>query len=470
VRADRASARALWRATSVLALGLAAPAVLAQETTPTAPAQPTAPGPLAQAATDLGLDLTQPLNLQQCTALMIAAHPNVAAALAQLQASQASLEAARAALFPTLDFQADYTTTQQAARQVQTGGTIITVSGGKFTNQNQTVTLSYVFWRTGRDEPIAQARHYLEAAEAGQRDTERLLEFGVAQAFFNLLAARRLDDVAREQVASWEEHIKMVQAQIDAGSAAPVDIHTVRASLAQARLSLIQADNAVASNQAQLQAALGSAREAVNVQGDFAPPSGMLLLDEAQSLALENRPDLQEAAANIAASELSVRLARLGTQPNFNITGEAQYGRYSGLLSHTWTLFGQVTYPIFDGNQGRSQVKQAKANLAAQKAQLDASRNTVLVNVQTQWLAIREAAESIASTQEAVAEARAALDAATGRYQANRGIILEVTDAQLALNQAEVSAVQALYNYHTADAALTEAIGGLAVRTVGPPE
>ena len=455
-----ASTRALWRAACLVGLVAAATVAVSQE-------QPA--GPLAQAAGELGLDLTQPLSLQQCTALAIVAHPDIAAAVADLEASQAALTQARAGLFPSVELSADYSVVKQAARQVQTGGQVITVSGGEFTDQNQRATLSYTFWRTGRDQPIAQARRYLEAAEASRRDAERRLEYTVAQAFFNVLAARRLADVAREQVASWQEHLNMVQAQIDAGSAAPVDVHTVRADLAQARLSQIQADNSVASSQAQLRASLGSVGEAVQVQADFAPPSGMLLLDEAQQLALAHRPDLQQLAANLAATKLAVRVAQLGTQPSFSFSGQAEYGRYSGFLADSWGLFGQVTYPLFDGHLTQSRVRQAKANLTAQGAGLASVRNSVLVEVETQWLAIREAAERIAASQEGVAEARTALDVARGRYP-DLAIILEVTDAQLQLNTAEVNAVQALYDYHVADAALTQAIGGLAVRALGPPE
>jgi outer membrane protein len=64
-------------------------------------------------------------------------------------------------------------------------------------------------------------------------------------------------------------------------------------------------------------------------------------------------------------------------------------------------------------------------------------------------------------TEELVKEARLAFNLAQGRYQIGLASIVEVTQAQLNLTQAEIENVSAIYDYKNTYAALQYTIGAL---------
>jgi outer membrane protein TolC len=70
-----------------------------------------------------------------------------------------------------------------------------------------------------------------------------------------------------------------------------------------------------------------------------------------------------------------------------------------------------------------------------------------------------EADERIQAAQVAVASAQENFRLAQGRFDAGVGTILELTDAQLALTQAQNTEAQALADYRIALARLDRAVG-----------
>ncbi len=70
-----------------------------------------------------------------------------------------------------------------------------------------------------------------------------------------------------------------------------------------------------------------------------------------------------------------------------------------------------------------------------------------------------EAAERYGATQKAVESAQENLRLAQGRYDAGVGTILDLTDAQLSLTNAEADQVRALTDHKLALAALDRAVG-----------
>ena len=75
------------------------------------------------------------------------------------------------------------------------------------------------------------------------------------------------------------------------------------------------------------------------------------------------------------------------------------------------------------------------------------------------YLDVKAAWEFIRASKKALEAARENYRLAQGRYQVGVGSIIEVTDAQVQYSQADLTYVQALYDYRTAEARLDKAIG-----------
>ena len=120
-------------------------------------------------------------------------------------------------------------------------------------------------------------------------------------------------------------------------------------------------------------------------------------------------------------------------------------------LALSWTL---NLGPLVPG-----EVRVARAQLASVSAQLDGLHVQVRVDVETAQLAVKAARESLVAAVQARDAADTQLRLANGRYKTGVGNAVEVSDAQLAADQAGAQAVQAQLNLDTARAQLVEALG-----------
>jgi outer membrane protein len=81
--------------------------------------------------------------------------------------------------------------------------------------------------------------------------------------------------------------------------------------------------------------------------------------------------------------------------------------------------------------------------------------------VRAAWVTATTAYQRIPVTEDLLKQAQLALDLAQERYQLGLASIVEITQAQLNLTQAQIENVSARYEYQTAYAALQYTIGAL---------
>ena len=81
------------------------------------------------------------------------------------------------------------------------------------------------------------------------------------------------------------------------------------------------------------------------------------------------------------------------------------------------------------------------------------------LDVEQAYIAVTEAAERIGATGKAVESAEENLRLAQGRYDAGVGTILDLTDAQLALTNAQADQVRGLHDHKVFLARLEKAVG-----------
>ncbi len=118
-----------------------------------------------------------------------------------------------------------------------------------------------------------------------------------------------------------------------------------------------------------------------------------------------------------------------------------------------------VTIPIFEGFLNVYSVQSAKAQIRATQANAEGLRQDISKEVDQGYLDLKAAWDVIRATTKALEAARENFRLAQGRYKVGVGSIIEVTDAQVQLFQADLRHVQAMYDYRTAEARLDKAIG-----------
>lgn len=402
------------------------------------------------------------LTLQQALDQALLCHPDVASARAALVGAQAAAKIQRAAQYPQLDLQFEVRNTQSLGRPINVGGGVIISSGSRSTQRDVALVLNYNIFQTTRDNLIRRARTLAQAQEYGIPDTQRLLGFEVRRTYYNVLASRQLTRALLQSLAAAERHRELVQARVDAGAAARSDLLPVEVEVARARLESVQAETELNVALAELRALLLLPPDtSVDLVDPLPPPGAAIAATVTQLVALAEtaRPDVARQRLTLRAAELSTRVARQEAGVQFDANASADYGRHTGVSGESWSLRAGATYPLFNAGAARANVVAAQADQEQTLQRLNSLLLDLQREVDSAYQRLRQAAEAMAVATVQRRDAENSLAAAEARYQEGLAIIIEVTDAQVALLQAQVSEIQSRYDHALALATLTQALG-----------
>ena len=147
--------------------------------------------------------------------------------------------------------------------------------------------------------------------------------------------------------------------------------------------------------------------------------------------------------------------------PTVAVGGGYEWGTagFSGFEKDDWTVYGTVSWNLWDGGVTDAKIKSANAGLKSAEELLLQTRETIELEIRQDYLNVLSAKEQIRAAEASVEQAEEAYKIATVRYRSGVGINLDVLDAQLALNQARTNYITALYNYNIGLATLENAMG-----------
>ncbi len=399
------------------------------------------------------------LTLQDCFRLALERNPSLHAARYDVAASKAGLDAQVGRWLPRLNARYNTRVQQSLPRTIQIGGGVVETTSVRSTTHDMGLSLNQTFYQSGLAESIAAARTQLQASNYSLADARRRLLVQVAATFYTVLANQQLADVARKGVEASRMHLEMVDARIQAGTAAPVDRRPVEVELAQARLDAVRTINATWQALADLKALLDlQTPRPLLLEGEFTPPSQVGELDAWLQEALDNRPDLAAQVANVRAAGLALEQARIAAGVTLSATGQLDYGRYSGSTGESWWLAAGASYPLHDKTT-RAEVDRAQARLHAARQRLADFKLAVKREVERAWYDLQNATQRVQAAQAAVRAAEANLQAARERYNEGVAIIVEVVDAEQSLRESRASLVQSRYDQVVAYYQLLAAAG-----------
>lgn len=294
---------------------------------------------------------------------------------------------------------------------------------------------------------------------------EQATKYSAIEGYYGLLAYQELQGVYHEAVDNLQGHLDNVQAQYNVGTKAKVDVLSSDVSLANAKTTAITADNNVAIAESNLNNILGLPLETKLNLADHQLPFDTynISLQEALDYAMKYRPEVLQAAIAVQEAERSIDIADAGNKPTVAITGGNDWAdnTFPGIDANkrSWKVAAGVTYNFYDGGATKAKVNQAKQDLLVARETEQKTRESVQLQVKQAYLNIRSAAQKVEETQTVVDQARENYRIQNIRYQAGVGINLDVLDAQLSLNQAQVNHIQALYDYNVGIAKLEQVMG-----------
>lgn len=440
------------------ALGRLLPAILAALA-----AAVSAPLTCAQSDEGIGsaiVDTDGAWSLEKCIVIALQNSPQVAIAAATVASAEASVDRSRSGYYP----QASLDASVGERGTLRGGSTPAAQSTSSPTSAS--LSLDWTFWETGRQESVAESRLALNVSRLDREALLQSLVESVAVSYYAVLAARELVYVAEDGVAAATLQLDSVRGRIEAGKAAEVDIHTAEVDLANAELDLIDARTGERLALAQLRNVMGldhtvDVRVAPAPIGtDWLPPS----LDEAVAQARATRPDLMADEGSVQISSYALERARQQRRPTFRLGGAAAYSSSAGSrASAQWSLTARMQWSLFDGYARRADERRAEASLWQARESLRQAELRVGLEVEEALIEVERTTQRIRASEASLAAAAAQLQAARDRYDADKGILLQVTDARAAFTAAAANLVRARFDRQIALIAVRRAMGTLPV-------
>ena len=282
------------------------------------------------------------------------------------------------------------------------------------------------------------------------------------RAFYGLLQAQRLTEVARQVLRSRETNVRQAQAFYEGRLRSRVDLELARFSLSEAQLRSIEAENAIRAAVAEFGRALGASQEAEYVLEETNQPLPQtkplaVLIDEAY----QKRPELVALQAEREAAVEAVNLARSQRKPMLSFFFSGGYARFTNVLARQLLAVGTGLYlPIFTWGKLEGQLEEAEARLRLLDSRYEALKQRVEFETRTDYLRLQNALESIETRKFQATFAREAARLARVRYQERLGSIVELTQAEANLSEAEAGEVVDIYTARVAKAELRFVVGG----------
>jgi outer membrane protein len=405
----------------------------------------------------------QTLTLQQAEALAIKNHPRIQEAQNEVNFANQQIIENRAAYYPTIT--GDVTGSQ--------GNDLSRIGAGDlsasrlFDRQGEGIVARQLITDSGRTSNlVSSSRLQAQATQQGATATRYDVLLQVNRAYFGVLHAQAVVKVAEKTVATRQQLSDQITELGRNQLRSQLDVSFAEVNVSQAKLLLLQAQDAVQSGIAELGRALGSDVPAnYQLADEPLPPGPPIATDQLIAQALANRPEFaalrlsRDSAYKFADAEKDLSRPTVdavgvgGVIPYINTpAGSPIPKEYEGVAVN-------VSVPIFNGHLYAARHEAALQHAMESDQRIRDEQQILARDVRVAWATANDAYQRIDVTAQFLRQATLALELSEGRYKLGLSSIVELTQAQLNLTTAEIENLNAKYDYQTQNAALQYTIG-----------
>ena len=317
--------------------------------------------------------------------------------------------------------------------------------------------LSYLIERCNKRSRRLQAARDATAVTRSQvADNERGIAFQVGSLFINAQLAQSTLELARMDLKSFQQTVDISEFQFKDGGMSENDYLKIKLQLLQFETDVQQAllNKAQALSDLRQQLGYESVPATYDVAGEFEYRPLVVSLEELQTKALQNRPDLRAAVLGVTAANSQYSLAKANGKQDPTIS--ANYSHAAGVSAVTWSF--SIPLAIFDRNQGN--IAQTRIAIRQAEEQQKGANGQVLTDVKDAYEGLQEAAQIaqlLKSTYVDMAEK--SRDISEYAYRRGALALLDFLDAERTYRQTELAYRQAVAAYLAALEQLRQAVG-----------
>ena len=416
------------------------------------PANPPKADFVIEGSVEKNIDMT----LDQCIELALGNNPQINAAFHDILASDARIKQVWANYFPQLSWQTGYTKIKQLQLSDALGRnlTFNYYILGQVTLQQ----MLYDFGVTQNQATIKRLDY--EAYKTTLSATINDVIYQTKDAYFNLLFAFENRRVAEDTVKKFEMFYNQAKAFYEIGMNPKVDVTIAEVNLSNAKLQLIQADNAVNLAVAKLNNVMGVPFiDKYNVQERLKYQPVDVTFNKSVEIARDARPELKLAELKVESANQTMKLVKKSYFPTLSVEGQYQRGGKSWNSNYGYNIGGYLNFPTINGMLIKNEIKEARYLYDKEIANAKNTQNSIYLEIQNAYLTLEEKKNQMPVAILGVKQAKENYELSYGRYRVGEASPTELKDAQINYQQAQLTYYNALYQYNSSKAALEKAIG-----------
>ena len=369
-----------------------------------------------------------------------------------------------ASLYPNVNVSGSYQRTLlKQVMVMDMGGQAMEIKVGRDNNISASASASMPLVNASLWESLKLSALDVELAVEQARSSKVSLVSQVKQAFYGVLLAKESLAVMTQVYDNACENYEKTLQRFNVGKASEVEKLRAQVNMMSAEPNVSSAENVVLLATWQLKAVMGlDLQTDIDVVGDLNDYTGELLTPYVSEDDISNNSSLLQFDIQNRMLESNLRMQKkqylptLAASINYNYSAMGD-DKLSWFPSSNAAL--SLSIPVFDGFQKHYNIKQTKIS----KDMLDLQR----VDTERQIrIAIRNYNDNIALCVKNYTAANATVEIAQKSYEISqkmyevgKATLVELNDAQLALEQAQLTQAQAIYNFMVAKASLDELIG-----------
>ena len=425
------------------------------------------------------------LDLEKALEIALSENPTVKVADKEIEKKKYAQKGTYAALFPQINFTADYTRTLK--KQVMYmdgfdmgGGSDEPTPGMEGIDMSKGIEVGRDNnWTTGFNlsMPLVNATLWkslsisaldVELSIEQARSSKISMVNQVKKSFYAVLLANDSYRVFKESYDNAMENYLDIKKKYDQGTVAEYDLIRADVTVKNSEPNMLQAESSLTLAKWQLKALLGMDLEmAIDCEGELADFESVLFADYmATDTTLAGNTDLKQIDLQMQQLKKTLTMQKFDYLPTLSLTGMYQWNAMNNdfkFKNYNWTPYSIVgvslTVPIFSGGSKYHKIKQTQVSMHQMDLQRDDTKRNLQLAIKQYLDNMKTCVKQFDAAQKGVEQANKGYKIAQKRYDTGAGTLLEMNDAELALTQAKLNLNQSIYNYMVAKSDMEKVLG-----------
>lgn len=425
------------------------------------------------------------LDLEKALEIALSENPTVKVADKEIEKKKYAQKGTYAALFPQINFTADYTRTLKKQVMYMDGfdmgsGSDEPTPGMEGIDMSKGIEVGRDNnWTTGFNlsMPLVNATLWkslsisaldVELSIEQARSSKISMVNQVKKGFYAVLLANDSYRVFKESYDNAMENYLDIKKKYDQGTVAEYDLIRADVTVKNSEPNMLQAENSLTLAKWQLKALLGMDLEmAIDCEGELADFESVLFADYmATDTTLAGNTDLKQIDLQMQQLKKTLTMQKFDYLPTLSLTGMYQWNAMNNdfkFKNYNWTPYSIVgvslTVPIFSGGSKYHKIKQTQVSMHQMDLQRDDTKRNLQLAIKQYLDNMKTCVKQFDAAQKGVEQANKGYKIAQKRYDTGAGTLLEMNDAELALTQAKLNLNQSIYNYMVAKSDMEKVLG-----------